>query len=147
VQRFCTSLDALADATVDVVFASNVFEHLPSKQHLLQALAEARRVLRPGGRLLILQPNIRYAGGKYWDYFDHHLPLTERSLVEALAIKAMVAGYPVGEVGIQTFPPDVRPGLVDVDAQHRRDHRRHVAHVSEDVLRRVRFAANRERRR
>ena len=43
-------------------------------------------MLRPGGRLLILQPNIRYAGGKYWDYFDHHLPLTERSLVEALGL-------------------------------------------------------------
>src|SRR5262249_51012997 len=88
-QGSSADLDALPDATVDVVFASNVFEHLPSKEHLLKALSEIRRVLRPGGRLLILQPNIRYAGGKYWDFFDHHLPLTERSLVEALGLVAL----------------------------------------------------------
>jgi hypothetical protein len=30
-----------------------------------------------------LQPNIRLVGAKYWDYVDHTLPLTEKSLVEA----------------------------------------------------------------
>ena len=80
---------ALGDGAVDVVFASNFFEHLPTKSDLLRTLAEVRRVLRPGGRLLILQPNIRYAGGAYWDFFDHHLPLTERSLVEALELAAL----------------------------------------------------------
>ena len=84
VQAASTDLRALPSGTVDVAFASNFFEHLASKQDLLKTLSEVRRVLRPGGRLLILQPNIRYAGGKYWDFFDHHLPLTERSLVEAL---------------------------------------------------------------
>jgi ubiquinone/menaquinone biosynthesis C-methylase UbiE len=89
VQGVSTDLDALGDATVDVVFASNVFEHLPSKQHVLKALSEICRVLRPQGRILILQPNIRYAGGKYWDFFDHHLPLTERALVEALGLAGL----------------------------------------------------------
>ncbi len=81
-----TDLHALPDNAIDVAFASNFFEHLSSKHDLLTTLAEVRRVLRPGGRLLILQPNIRYVGGAYWDFFDHHLPLTERSLVEALEL-------------------------------------------------------------
>lgn len=86
VQGTSTDLSALADNAIDVAFASNFFEHLPSKEDLLRTLVEVQRVLRPGGRLLILQPNIRYAGGAYWDFFDHHLPLTERSLVEALGL-------------------------------------------------------------
>jgi SAM-dependent methyltransferase len=86
VAGLATDLSPVADATVDVVFASNVFEHLGGKGDLLASLAEIRRVLRPGGRLLILQPNIRLVGGAYWDFFDHHLPLTERSLAEALLL-------------------------------------------------------------
>lgn len=96
VQGTSTDLNALPNNTIDVAFASNFFEHLPSKQDLLTTLAEVRRVLRPGGRFLILQPNIRYVGGAYWDFFDHHLPLTERSLVEALEL-----------VGLK--PVEVRP--------------------------------------
>jgi len=86
IQASSTSLTPVPDASVDVAFASNVFEHLPDKQALLATLAEIRRVLRPGGRLLVLQPNIRYVGGAYWDFLDHHLPLTDRTLVEALGI-------------------------------------------------------------
>jgi hypothetical protein len=28
-------------------------------------------------------PNIKYVGGAYWDFYDHHLALTELSLKEA----------------------------------------------------------------
>ena len=31
----------------------------------------------------MLQPNIRHVGQAYWDFIDHHVALTERSLVEA----------------------------------------------------------------
>ncbi len=86
VQGVSTNLGAFPSGAIDVVFASNFFEHLPSKDDLLRTLAEVHRVLRQGGRLLILQPNIRYVGGAYWDFFDHHLPLTERSLVEAIEL-------------------------------------------------------------
>ena len=79
-------LDWLADGSVDVVFASNFFEHLPDSAALLAVLGEARRVLRPGGRLLILQPNIRYAYREYWDFLDHHLALSHVSMAEALAL-------------------------------------------------------------
>ena len=95
-----TDLGVIPNEEIDTVFASNFFEHLPTKQALSETLAEVRRVLRPGGRLLILQPNIRYTGGAYWDFFDHHLPLTERSLEEALGL----AGLDVVEVRARFLP-------------------------------------------
>jgi SAM-dependent methyltransferase len=87
VQVHCGPLDDLgwrAPASVDVVFASNVFEHLRSKDEAFAALAEVHRVLRPGGRFLVLQPNIRYAYREYWDFFDHRLPFSDRAMVEGL---------------------------------------------------------------
>jgi hypothetical protein len=32
-------------------------------------------------------PNIRFVGGAYWDFWDHHLALTDISLVELLEIQ------------------------------------------------------------
>ena len=65
------------DSSLQVVFTSNFLEHLESKSSLLHCLREARRVLRPGGRLILLGPNIRFAYKVYWDYFDHSLPLSD----------------------------------------------------------------------
>jgi hypothetical protein len=31
-------------------------------------------------------PNIRYLAGQYWDFYDHHLPLSHLSLEEGLSI-------------------------------------------------------------
>ena len=39
----------------------------------------------------MLQPNIRFVGGAYWDFLDHKVALTDRSLAEA----AEVAGFQV----------------------------------------------------
>ncbi len=73
----------LGDGVADVVFASNFLEHL-SRPDILATMREVRRVLKPGGRFLILQPNIRYCKEDYWQFFDHLTPLCERSLTEAL---------------------------------------------------------------
>lgn len=105
----------IADASVDVVFTSNFFEHLPDKRALLDTLTECGRVLRPGGRLLVLMPNLRYVGHRYWDYFDHHLPLTHHSLAEGLTM----TGFVVDRVTprfvpytVKDSPVKVRSGLV-----------------------------------
>ena len=77
-------LQELKDATANVVFCSNFFEHLPDKAAVLAVLRAVQRVLKPGGRLIVIQPNIRYAYKEYWDFFDHHVALSHGSLSEAL---------------------------------------------------------------
>src|SRR2546425_3886489 len=79
-------LSGVDPSSVDVVFSSNFFEHLPDKPSVLATLEECRTVLRPNGVILVLMPNIRYLPGRYWDYFDHHTPLTHLSMAEALTI-------------------------------------------------------------
>jgi SAM-dependent methyltransferase len=80
----CAEPWALPDGSLDVVFTSNFFEHLPSKAALAKTLAQAHRCLKPGGTLIALGPNIKYVPGAYWDFWDHFLPLTEQSLSEGL---------------------------------------------------------------
>ena len=70
----------------DVAFMSNYLEHLGSSKNVIHQLAVAKRVLKPGGRVMILQPNIRLVGARYWDFIDHSVALTERSLVEAASL-------------------------------------------------------------
>lgn len=90
----------LADSSVDLVFSSNFFEHLSGPDELLDVLAESRRVLSPGGRLMVLMPNLAAVGGKYFDYLDHRLPLTDRSLQEAVGL----SGFRVTELIPRTIP-------------------------------------------
>ncbi len=65
------------------VFMSNYLEHLDSSDAVIDQLRVARELVRPGGRVIILQPNIRLVGPRYWDFIDHRVALTERSLLEA----------------------------------------------------------------
>jgi len=80
----CSTKWPFPDNALDVVFTSNFFEHLPNKDALGRTLDETYRCLRPGGRIIAMGPNIKYLHGAYWDFWDHHLPLTEDSLREAL---------------------------------------------------------------
>jgi SAM-dependent methyltransferase len=87
----CSQPWPLPADSLDIVFTSNFFEHLPNKQLLQATLGEAFRCLKPGGRLIALGPNIKYLPGRYWDFFDHYLALTELSLEEAMTM----TGYSV----------------------------------------------------
>jgi len=79
----CTDLSRFADAAFDVVFASNLLEHL-ERGPLLATLAEVRRVLRSGGRLILIQPNYRLRPQQYFDDYTHVAVFTDRSLPDML---------------------------------------------------------------
>jgi SAM-dependent methyltransferase len=77
-------LTATLDSSIDIVFISNFFEHI-TREVILSTLVEVHRVLKPGGRLLLLQPNVRFCGRDYWQFFDHITPVDDRALGEAFA--------------------------------------------------------------
>ena len=89
INESCTAIASLPDGSVDVVFMSNFLEHLPDKAAVLATLRESHRLLRKGGRAIILQPNIRFLPGEYWDFFDHHTPMKDRSLVEGVQLAGL----------------------------------------------------------
>ena len=85
VQGSSTQMKMVSDDSVDLVFASNFFEHL-IRDDILATFREVYRVLKPGGKFMVLQPNIRFCGSNYWMFFDHITPIDDRAFVEALEI-------------------------------------------------------------
>lgn len=85
----CSVTWPLEANSLDVVFTSNFFEHLPDKAALGRTFDEIHRCLKPGGRLIALGPNIKYLPGEYWDFWDHYVPLSEASLAEALKTRKL----------------------------------------------------------
>lgn len=83
-EQDCSDEWGIGKQSLDVVFTSNFFEHLPTKQSLEKTLQQAYKALKPGGRLIAMGPNIRYLAGAYWDFFDHYIPLSDLSLIEIL---------------------------------------------------------------
>lgn len=81
-----TDLSRFADGEFDAVFASNFLEHL-EHDAVDRCLTEVRRVLRPGGRLLLVQPNFRLAPGAYFDDYTHRTIFTDRSLADLLVAR------------------------------------------------------------
>jgi ubiquinone/menaquinone biosynthesis C-methylase UbiE len=94
-----TDLSLVPDQNVDVVFVSNFFEHL-TRDDIVKTLRETYRVLKSGGRFLILQPNIRFVQKDYWMFFDHITPIDDRALAEALEI----VGFKIRELRPRFLP-------------------------------------------
>jgi len=93
-------LPSIADGTADTVFMSNFLEHLASPAEVLRALCAARRILRTGGELLVLQPNFRLCPERYFDFVDHAVIVTDRGLVEGLE----ATGFEVRELRVRFLP-------------------------------------------
>ena len=103
----CSQTWQVEDASLDIVFTSNFFEHLPDKDALRRTLQEALRCLKVGGRIICLGPNIRFLHGAYWDFWDHFLPLTDRSMVEILTL----TGFAVERVEPRFLPYSMSQGF------------------------------------
>lgn len=82
----CSNSWPFEPESIDLIFTSNFFEHLPNKQALDQTISNAKIALKEGGRIIALGPNISVLKGRYWDFWDHHVALSDQSLRELLEI-------------------------------------------------------------
>lgn len=99
-QQDCSEPWSIEENSLDLVFTSNFFEHLPNKQILSQTIRHIHRHLKPNGRLIMLGPNIAALKGNYWDFWDHHVPLSDQSACELLELH----GFAI-EKSIRRFLP------------------------------------------
>lgn len=79
----CQGLPGIADGSVDLLFASNFLEHF-TVEEAAALLGDAHRVLRPGGRIALIQPNHLRCPGHYWDDPTHKTAFDHRNLPELL---------------------------------------------------------------
>ena len=85
-----TNLDMFAAASVDVVYASHILEHLKGGE-LRQCLSEIHRVLKPGCRLLGGVPDLEILC-RMW--------LENREVSDTLYVGAMIFGGHINEYDI-----------------------------------------------
>ena len=96
-----TDLRMFADGALDVVFASNLLEHLP-RADVEATFREVFRVLAPRGRFIVLQPNYRRCPREYFDDYTHVTVFTDWSLARWLEasgfrVAKMVPGFMPGD--------------------------------------------------
>lgn len=65
-----TKMNNLESSYFDIVFASNIFEHL-SNEELQNVLLQIKRILNPDGKLIVIQPNFRNSFKVYFDDYTH----------------------------------------------------------------------------
>lgn len=96
-------LHFLADGSVDAVFASNLVEHLTHDQFDAM-LRECDRVLVPGGRVALVQPNFRLSYKRYFDDYTHVSMWSDVSLPDFLASR----GWEIERVAGRYMPFSVK---------------------------------------
>lgn len=74
-----SDLLAISSNTVDVVHASNLLEHFDD-QELEKVMREIKRVLKTGGKLILIQPNYKLQPEHYFDDHTHKKIFNDVSL-------------------------------------------------------------------
>ena len=72
-------LRSLGESAFDVVLASNVLEHF-APDTAASVVRDVAALLKPGGRIVVVQPNFRYAWRRYFDDYTHRAVFTDVSL-------------------------------------------------------------------
>lgn len=73
------ALRELGEESADCLFASNFLEHLDEKD-LGALMPQIRSVLKKGGRLVLIQPNYRLCGERYFEDVTHKTVFSDENI-------------------------------------------------------------------
>ncbi len=109
-------IHALANNSVDVIHASNFFEHFDDAE-LEKIMREVKRLLKPGGTLILMQPNYRLAVKQYFDDYTHKKIFTDISLqgfLESQDMRVIFKRPRFLPYSMRSKPSLLPPGLLSV---------------------------------
>jgi SAM-dependent methyltransferase len=93
------------DASCEVLYADQVLEHMSGIDAARAFVAEALRVLRPGGVVFIVVPDYLKERGFFWDIdYTHNFPTTERRVRQLLYDGGFEIERVVRSIGTATGP-------------------------------------------
>ena len=101
-----TELDEISSNSVDMVFASNLFEHLTQIQ-IIEILSQTSRILAKTGRLVLVQPNFRTSYKRYFDDYTHITIWTDTGMTTFLEAN----GFQIEQVQAKFLPLTVKSKL------------------------------------
>jgi SAM-dependent methyltransferase len=93
--RPASDMGPVPDASVDLVFSGQNLEHLWPEE-AAGFLLESRRVLRPGGHLVLDSPNREVTSGLVWMHHEHVLEYSVDEIERLLAIAGFEVERTVG---------------------------------------------------
>ncbi len=96
-------LPTLDASSFDAALASNVLEHF-EPAIAAAVVDDLGRLLKPGGRLIVIQPNFRYASRHYFDDYTHRAVFTDVSLPNLLRAH----GFAIDRVEPRFLPYSMR---------------------------------------
>jgi SAM-dependent methyltransferase len=101
-----------ADESLDLVYADQVLEHMSGIDAARAWVADALRLLRPGGTLFVVVPDYLKERGFFWDIdYTHNFPTTERRMRQLLHDGGFDLERVVRSIGLATgFGRDLLAG-------------------------------------
>ncbi len=81
--KTCSDLKIFDDDFFDIVFTSNLFEHI-SRSDFIATIHEIKRILKRNGKLIVIQPNFKYCYKEYFDDYTHLQVFTHVSFTDVL---------------------------------------------------------------
>ncbi len=112
-------LSIFGDNQFDTVLASNVIEHFSADVGVM-LVRECCRILRPSGRMIIVQPNFAFSYKHYFDDYTHRAVFTHVSLSNMLKsqgfqiddLKSRFTPYSLRDIGFPVYPFLIKAYLI-----------------------------------